>query len=159
MAIIIWKNYSDKVVQEVDDAALTPMDFTLRVMNIPKEMKVTDLKEKIIKISDDIQLHNINIVKKFDGRIFTFKKLIDAAKILKDARTIKFRAMKASMLDKSEDEILEIIMNDTWDADGDLEYLAALENFKQKCIECDKIEEEDKQVEGDGYNIDDFENV
>lgn len=159
MAIIIWKNYSDKVVQEVDDAALTPMDFTLRVMNIPKEMKVTDLKEKIIKISDDIQLHNINIVKKFDGRIFTFKKLIDAAKILKDARTIKFRAMKASMLDKSEDEILEIIMNDTWDADGDLEYLAALENFKQICIECDKIEEEDKQVEGDGYNIDDFENV
>jgi hypothetical protein len=27
------------------------------------------------------------------------------------------------------------------------------------CLECDKIEEDDRAVEGDGYNIDDFENV
>jgi len=146
-------------VDEVDDASLTPMDFTLRVMDIPKEMKIDDLKKIILPISDDIQEHNIHIVKKFDERIFTFKKLIDAAKLLKDARTIKYRNMKASMPDKCEDDIFQTIMNEFWDADGDSSYLALFENFKQICIECDKIEEEDRQVEGDGYNIDDFENV
>lgn len=128
-------------------------------MNIPLEMKLQELKNIIMPISDDIREENIHIVKRFDDRIFTFKKLIDAGKSLKDARTIKFREMKATCLDKSEDEILEIIMNDTWDANGDLSYILLLEVFKQVCIECDKIEEEDRALEGDGYNIDDFENV
>lgn len=82
-------------------------------MNIPLEMKLTDLKKIIMPISDDIKEENIHIVKRFDDRIFTFKRLIDAGKKLKDARTLKFREMKTTCLEKSEDEILEIIMNDS----------------------------------------------
>lgn len=120
MAIIIWKNYSQKIINDVDDASLTPTDFTLRVLNIPKEMSIPDLKSIIMPISDDIAEHNIHIAKKFDDRIFVFKKLVDAGKALKDARTIKYRQMKSTMLDKSEDQILEIILDEFWAAEGDL---------------------------------------
>lgn len=38
-------------------------------------------------------------------------------------------------------------------------YKMVFNEFKQTCEECDKIEEEDRIEEGDGYNVDDFENV
>lgn len=88
-AIIIWKNHSEKIIDEVDDASLTPTDYTLRIRNIPLKWKVPELKEILVKISDDIDPKNIHIAKKFDDRVIFFRDLITKAKVLKDARTIK----------------------------------------------------------------------
>jgi len=88
-AVVIWKNYSDKIIEEVDDNALTPTDFTLRIRNIPKEWKVPQLKEILSKISDDLEPVNIHIAKKFDNRTMFFKDFVIKANVLKDARTIK----------------------------------------------------------------------
>lgn len=88
IAVIIWKNYSIKIIDDVDDATLTPSDYTITVSNIPKEMVVPKVKDLIIKISNDIELENIHIAKRFDERIQTFKVFLTAAKQLKDARTL-----------------------------------------------------------------------
>jgi hypothetical protein len=120
-AIIIWKNHSENIIDEVDDASLTPTDYTLRVRNIPKTWKVPELKEVLKKISPAINPDNIHIAKKFDDRIIFFRELIGKAKILKDARTIKYRALKAKLgNDLKEEEILEKVMDPTYDGDGDL---------------------------------------
>lgn len=88
-AVVIWKNHSNNIIEEVDDNALTPTDYTLRISNIPKEWKVPQLKEILSKISDDLEPVNIHIAKKFDNRIMFFKDFVIKANVLKDARTIK----------------------------------------------------------------------
>lgn len=145
----------------MDDATLTPSDYTITVSNIPKEMAVPKVKDLIINISNDISLENIHIAKRFDDRIQTFKVFIQAAKQLKDARTLTFRRIKETQPDKSHEEILTIIMDENYIPEGDVfgSYNSTFEEFKKACLACDAIEEEDRRVEGDGYNIDDFENV
>eukprot|EP00801_Mesodinium_rubrum_P000784 Mrub_00784.p1 GENE.Mrub_00784~~Mrub_00784.p1 ORF type:complete len:898 (+),score=64.89 Mrub_00784:149-2695(+) len=161
IAIIIWKNYSASIIDDVDDATLTPSDYTIRVFNIPVEAPVSKVKEIIMKISSDIRAENIHIAKRFDSRIQAFKNLITAAKTIKDLRTIKYRELTEKNPDKTSQEIIELIMDNNYVPESDYfsSYKSAFENFKNACSVCDKIEEEDRLKEGDGYNIDDFENV
>lgn len=62
-------------------------------------MAVPKVKDLILNISDDIELENIHIAKRFDDRIQTFKVFIQAAKQLKDARTILYRKIKSNHKD------------------------------------------------------------
>jgi len=101
------------IIDEVDDATLTPSDFTLRVFNIPKEMQVGKVKELIRNICpEEIELSNVNIAKRFDSRIHVFKAFVSAAKVLKDIRSIKYRELKATYIEKSKEELMGIIMDD-----------------------------------------------
>eukprot|EP00801_Mesodinium_rubrum_P000765 Mrub_00765.p1 GENE.Mrub_00765~~Mrub_00765.p1 ORF type:complete len:896 (+),score=65.92 Mrub_00765:148-2688(+) len=161
IAIIIWKNYSASIIDDVDDATLTPSDYTIRVFNIPVEAPVSKVKEILMKISSDIRAENIFIAKRFDSRIQAFKNLIAIAKVLKDLRSLQFR----DILDKNphftREFVYNKIMDDNFVPEDDSMgvYKMVFNVFKQTYEECDKIEEEDRIEEGDGYNVDDFENV
>jgi hypothetical protein len=108
-----WDKISDWIVQSVDDATLTPSDYTLSFHNLPTQAKKdNEVKEICKKVCPDfIDEARIYLAKKFDDKIEVFKNLIVAAKELKDMRTGEFRRYKSTLYNPSPEQIEALRFN------------------------------------------------
>lgn len=153
LAALLWGRIASGIIKSVDDATLTPSDYTLIFTNLPKETIYNDKIKPICQkvCPDAIEEDRIYMAKAFDDKIRQFRDLNTASKELRDLRTAEWRRMKTTFKETPE-ELKEELMShnqvprDATSCSNTSKYEAAFLKFKKTCEKCDEVE----QAEEDG---------